>query len=368
MTELQITETVLLTIAGWILITLVVKDIILTARLCLAESRSGFGQTVQGSSSLWIGSAFSRAFKSSNWRKAVLKRLNILIPLLQIVIWKLMLIAGFALLYLAIDWQNQGKTETDNFADDLSSSLWLSLAVSLRLFQSNPVLEDPMIFLVANIQFYQGYLLFGFVCFYFLTLRQKTKRLQPRLYNLKNELGADYSPFMLSDCLRRYRTNNLLLILEDWERWAEELRNNLSLHPHLIYSGAKSESWAATLKIVLDTSAAMIISSGGAVERQARLTFGAARRALVEITQNLGLLQKNDSSAFSFQHADDESFGDKTDEVLSAELIVETEKSAAAREIEMFDVWRFTYDHYLQALSDELEITTPRRRFNRSER
>lgn len=351
MSKLQITEMVLLTVGGWILITAAVNDIFLTARSCLSKTsrnnKAGLRQ-----SAIKLNILLTGMLKNSKRRGFLQKRLHLIVPVLQIIIWKTLLIFGFSLLYLAIEWQSRSELISAGKPEDILSSLWLSLAISFRIALYEMVLDNPMIFLVANIQFVTGYLFIGFVCFYLIILKQKAKLLKPRLYKLQHELDGFYSPFALAASLRDYRSNNLLLILQDWEKWADELRKNLYLHRQFIYGGIRNErgvTWLAALGVVLDASAALIVTSQGAVEKQARDTFGAARRALVEVS-GLFAISEDQKRIRKFEEMAFE------DEVLSAELIFEDEDvfQNSARD-EMFNVWRFTYEKYLRCLSVELE-------------
>jgi hypothetical protein len=296
-----------------------------------------------------------------------LRRLNILLPALQLMIWQGSLILGFALLYLAIELQNRGEISAAILLEHFLLKLWLSCAISFRLFFNNLILEDSMIFLVANIQFYLGFLFYGFLVFYVTTLKQKARQLLPRLYNLKDKFDDYYSPSILYGCLSSYSQHNLMLILDDWQQWAETLKSNFNANPHLIFRppGDNRMSWLAGLNIVLDSSATLIIGSDeGAVKRQARRTFGAVRRALVEAKDLLNLLlEQNDAAQTCFHQKNNKPLSDFEDEVLTAEFIFEAEDCPLTKsEIEMFEDWQFTYKSLLRDLADYLDADIPSRR------
>lgn len=367
MTELQITEMVLLTIGGWALITFVVRDMFLTARCCLTDKPPNQLLSYRKSSGFQLVGIIVRAVKSFYWHGILLERLNLIVPFIQFILWKGLLIIGFALLYLAINWQLQSESFSGNGWEDFSAALWLSLKVSFRLALYDLALSNPMIFLFVNIQFYSGFLFFGVVCFYLVTLRQKAKKLQPSLYKLRSETDQFYSPLSLADSLREYSPNNLLLILQDWEEWAENLRKGLHFHRHLIYGGIKSErgwSWLKALNVVLDASAALIVTSDEAVEKQARRAFAAARRTLVE-AHELAVLKKNGGANSHQTQFDKFADGDGGDDVLSAEMLFDPDTdSGISDQSEMFAVWRFTYEKYLRELSGELEVEIPLRKYD----
>lgn len=361
MSELQLTEMILLMLVAWALIVLIVKDIVLTARNCLIHSPANFAagsRKTFDARLVRLLAALPRSFKP---RASLLKRLNVIVPLLQLAIWKAGLLVGFAVLYLAIGAPPQTETLSDDKLNDFIDAVRLSLAVAFRLALYDPGFQNPSILLVANVQFYSGFLFSGFVCFYLLTLRRKARRLKPYLYKLRYEIDdLGYSPLVLADSLREYENRNLLLILEDWERWAERLRVNLRLHRQFVYSGVPAErnaGWLAALSIILDSSAALIVSADGAIEKKARETFRAARRALVEIgALVVSPAPENADETACFRAGG----GTETDEILSAPLLIENEEFAdAAAPDSMFNVWRFTYEKSLRSLADELEAEIP---------
>ena len=242
MSELQLIETVFLIIVVGALIALVVKDIVLTACGCLLDAPSNFAPGGRLTSGDRLAVFLTALLKPLNRRAVLLKRFRVIVPLLQIIIWKALLVAGFAVLYLAIGWPAQHETLPDDKLNNFTASVWLSLSVAFRFALDEPTLDNPLILLIANMQFYSGFLFFGFVCFYLTRLRQKARQLKPRLYKLQHENDIFcYSPFALADSLREYRNCNLLLILDDWERWAEKLRVELRRHRQFIYGGVRGE-------------------------------------------------------------------------------------------------------------------------------
>jgi hypothetical protein len=218
-----------------------------------------------------------------------------------------------------------------------------------------------LVYLIASIQFYLGFLLYGIVCFYFLTLWRKAKRLQPFLYGLKNGLKENYSPFHSSDSLKEsYAAREIILILQSWELWAEGLRYDLTSCPSLVYSRSftKSRTWLASLNIILDASAELIVTSDAAIEYQARRTFAAARHALVRMADYLKVLPPDLKHPPFFQ----ESCPNYEDEILSAEIIYDArEGGSTTKQIEMLSVWQFTYQSLLLSVSDYICAELPSR-------
>lgn len=368
MKELEITEMILLTIAGWASITYAVKDMFLTARCGLTEKPRDLTVALRQSTVPLIRFV-NTMIKNSKYKKRILNRFDMIIPLLQIVIWKTLTVFGFCFLYLAINWQTQDEMIANDHWEDITSSLWLSFAISFRITLQSLVLENPMIFLIANIQFYTGFLFFGFICFWLIVLKRKSRKIQPRLYKIQHEPTGVYSPFVLADSLKEYSSNNLLLILQDWEKWAEELRVNFYLHPQFIYSGLENRrnvNWLTALNIILDTSAALIVTSEGAIEKQARRTLANARRTSFEILQLIVQKKRAYKKESKNETRKNAKFPADND-VLSADLIFETEDVFENEDQnESFAVWRVTYENSLRNLSDILESELPINKYKQS--
>lgn len=368
MRELEITEMILLTIAGWALITYAIKDMFLTARCGLTENPRDLTVALRQSTAPLIRFV-NGIIKNSKYKKRILNRFDLIIPLLQIVIWKTLTVFGFCFLYLAINWQTQDEMIANDHWEDITSSLWLSFAISFRITLQELVLENPMIFLVANIQFYTGFFFFGFICFWLIVLKRKSRKIQPRLYKIQHEPNRIYSPFVLADSLKEYSSNNLLLILQDWEKWAEELRITFYLHPQFIYSGLENRqnvNWLTALNIILDTSAALIVSSEGAIEQQARQTLANARRTSFEILQLIVRKNRKYKKENKIEKRKNAEFHSDKD-ILSADLLFEPEETFENEDrSELFAVWRVTYENSLRNLSDALESELPINKYEQS--
>ena len=336
--------TVLAIISGWILITLVIKDIFVTARRLLGNNKNI--ETSYFSSSLWIIGTVHRVLKNQKWRRGFMSKAGLLIPLFQYLIWNSLLCLGFGFLYFGARRQSP---ET-NFFEEIFPALWLSLAISIRFAAYEISSSDTLIYLIANIQFYAGFLFYGFVFFYLFTIWQKAKKLESSFYNLK--YGA--SPFLPSNSFQKNTEKDLLLNLQAWGKWSKELRIALKSCPSLIYHkpNGNNESWLISLNLILETTSLIIVTSDGAIEHQARRTFGTARKILIETTNQLCLFPYNKP-----QNSSADLLTIYEDAVLSAEVIIEDgEKSLTADQIEMLEVWRFTYQASLVKLAEYLEV------------
>lgn len=353
--------------AGWCLITLAVRDIFVTVRM---PARKNDGRSFYYYSfSCW---AVSRALKFINSRKGlrfILLRANILFPVLQILFWNLLLITGFAFVYLAVNWKLRGELSALNPIEDFFSALWLSFTISARIAPYNITSDEMLIHLVANIQFYSGFLFYAVVFLYLLTLRRKTKQMQPCLHGIEYELKKQYSPFHFAANLKEsYSPKEIILILAKWDVWAEKLRDNLISFPPLIYSRSSAEnlSWLSSLSIILDTTAAIIVTSDGTLAQKARRTLAVSRHNLIEMANYLCILPSGVK-----QESSKELYLEYEDNVLSSEVIFDMkedwteENNPTTGEIEMLEVWQFTYETSLKALSDYLDDEIPSRKGNK---
>lgn len=357
MKELQAVENVLLIIVALTLIGFAANDMILTAKQLLNF------QTKRNTSNKYLVRFFISFFRDTDWSFAIQKRLFIIVPFLQILIWKVALIAGFAFLYYTFGWQPENEIMTKDKTDDFSDALLLSLIIPISLVLYQLPLENPNIVFLAQIQLYLSFLFIGFVCFYLIKLRKKTKELKPHLFNLQYQIKEDcYSPFVIANSLKQYDSANLLLILKDWEFWSEKLRINFRQHPFFIYGGINYErnlGWLPILNIILEVSAALIITSEGATEKRARKTFAAARQTLIETADLINKKLLKNKTDEQKKKVDD------FDKVLSAELVFENDEvSHSLRQNEMLSVWRFTYEKDLNSLAKEIKVKMPAIKFD----
>jgi hypothetical protein len=75
--------------------------------------------------------------------------------------------------------------------------------------------------------------------------------------------------------------------LRDWERWSAQLLETHISYPLLAYYRSQhvNQSWLATLTMILDACALVLVGSDPTLKPQARLTFAMARHALVDLMQ-----------------------------------------------------------------------------------
>ena len=359
MSEFMNVIIILLTIVGWCLIAFAVKDIFITIRLNFKRG-NGKAELFYRSSTSWLMSAIYRFTKTNKNRQSYLRKIGFIVPFSQYIIWKTMLVVGFGFLYLALDWQDIGDKANFLFFGEIGSTFWLSLSIFTRLAHYEFAPGRIGIHLLANIQFYAGVIFYGFIFIYFLTLWRRSKKVQPFLYRLKSELEKPYSAFNFSENLNQFGANELSIILQDWEIWADDLRRKLKSSPTLVFSRLRDEnwSWLASANIILDASAAVIITSNGAIKSQSKETFAAVRRVVIETSDYLNIVPHKIEYSPNFQTCRMNSIFEE--DVLSAEIIyVEREEYFASELGEKLSVWQFTYRSYLTSLAEHLEVELP---------
>jgi hypothetical protein len=76
-------------------------------------------------------------------------------------------------------------------------------------------------------------------------------------------------------------------MLAEWEHWCSDLLESHLSYPILAFfrSQHEKQSWLASLVVILDTSALLMVGLGELPQQQARLSFAMARHALVDLTQ-----------------------------------------------------------------------------------
>lgn len=281
MQELEFTENVLLTIAGWLLVSLAAADLFMTARLGLAR---------RGSRSL---SDFKRAsaFRVLRllMRLGVKRRLNIFVPVVQVLRWSAMFVLGFAFLYLAAqpaEFSIGGLATGGQFSD----AILLSLSVISLVAIDTSLLDGPAMLLVANLQFYLSFAFYLFIFLYAVLLKRRSRKLSVRLF----EHDRFSSPKLLAEHLNEdYTANDVLLILQEWERWALDMRRVIRAHPQIACDtvGMSETSWPSALARILDTSEILKGGTGSAVNRQADWTWLACQKLLLEAADMFFYLQ-----------------------------------------------------------------------------
>ena len=266
-------------------------------------------------------------------------------PLLLKIIWAIIIVTGFACLYLLIEWQKTEDKSIAEFWNQFSDAFYTSLIVFSPLAAKHDYsnsLSSQLLWAVLN---FLGFLYLAFAIAYLAILKRKARVLTPYLYQIENQVTV-YPPLSFSaHFCKTFGLREQRFILEDWEAWAKELNFILRAYPALIYVRSwKGSSWLSSLNIVLEATAEIIVSDQQAINRQARAAFGAARQTLANFASRCDASNSPPLNCIL------------GDEVLSAEIVFDEECDVAIEKIEMLKVWQLTYKDALNALSKHFVI------------
>jgi hypothetical protein len=224
-------------------------------------------------------SAIARRMKTSRRRETVLSIFGPLSTIVLLSIWAAGLIGGFALL----EWSLGLRL---NSSDSLFTHLYLSGVTFFTLGFGDVTPQDPLGKGLAVAEAGIGFGFLAVVIGYLPVLYQSFSRREVSISMLDARAGSPPSAAQL--LFRMARAENLAALerfLEGWERWAAELLESHISFPMLSYyrSQHDNQSWLAALTSIEDTCAILIAAVDGPHLYQARITFAAARHAVVDL-------------------------------------------------------------------------------------
>jgi Ion channel len=198
--------------------------------------------------------------------------------------WAAGLILGFALLQYGLGEHVQLGNEQITFA----RLIYLSgeTFFTLGLGDIAPVSAAARVFTVLEAG--MGFAFIAMVIGYLPTLYSAFSRREIEISLLDARAG---SPPSASELLRRLGCcpdqGVLDGILRDWERWAAEILESHLSYPVLSFYRSQhgNQSWLAAMTAILDTSALLMVGINSIRADQAKLTFAAARHAVVDLAQ-----------------------------------------------------------------------------------
>jgi lysophospholipase L1-like esterase len=292
--------------------------------------------------------AMSRLITSPNRRESFLGYFGPLSLLVLLAMWAFGLIVGFAMVQYGLGSRVQMGTERVGFATlvYMSGETFFTLGFgdvtpTMGIARAVAVLESGM-----------GFGFLGTVIGYLPVIYSRFSEREIEISMLDARAG---SPPTAAEFLRRMagcQGQELFdQVLREWERWSAKL-----LEGHLSYgvlcffrSQHSNQSWLAALTAILDSSALVIAGIGGMDSHQAKLTFAAARHAVVDLTQVMGA-QYQSNAPERLPGADLERLKARL-----AELHMALQPGAQERLHEL----RQQYEPYSQALAVTLAITLP---------
>lgn len=212
-------------------------------------------------------------------REAALSHYGPLSMVLLLGVWAASLIVGFA----ALQWaMQQGHAGAPRFAQ----ALYLSGTTLFTLGYGDVVPHTAVTKAIAVAEAATGLGLIAVIIGYLPVLYQLFSRRETLVILLDARAG---SPPTATTLLVRHADREGLealdVLLRDWERWAAELVESHLSYPMLSYYRSQhgNQSWLAALAAIMDACALLMAGLKGTRTFQARMTFAAARLAVVEI-------------------------------------------------------------------------------------
>jgi hypothetical protein len=206
--------------------------------------------------------------------------------LLLLIVWALLLVAGFGLLFFGL------RTPFgDNMADAtalarLRTDLYVSGTTLFTLGLGDVLPRSLAARVLIVVEAGTGLGFVALVIGYVPVLYGSFSRREVSVALLDARAG---SPPTSTELLRRHAFDGgqeaLVVLLIEWERWSAEILESHISYPILCYyrSQHDNQSWLSALTAVLDSCAMLISIAPGTASRQAQLTFAMARHALVDL-------------------------------------------------------------------------------------
>ena len=165
------------------------------------------------------------------------------------------------------------------------------------------------------------------------------------------------SPPVCTTMICRYAEGHGLDALDGfllrWQQWAAELLESQLSYPMLAYyrSQHDNQSWLAALTAVMDVSVLIMVGFDGVRTLQARLTFGTARLATIEMGRVLGAGPR----PFEEERLSSDGFAEIKNRLAAAGLRFVDEEEAEER----LASFRDTYEPFLNGLANHLLLSLP---------
>ncbi len=202
--------------------------------------------------------------------------------ILLLVCWASGLIAGFALLQLALGGA------TGEAPRHLGTLLYMSGETFFTLGFGDIVPSTGWGRALSVLESGTGFGFLGTVIGYLPTAYSAFSQREIEISLLDARAG---SPPTAAEFLARTRAAGERSLqdelLRDWERWSAQVLETHISYPLLAYyrSQHSNQSWLGALTAILDSSALIVAGIEGMPSEQAQLTFAMARHTLVDVTQ-----------------------------------------------------------------------------------
>ena len=275
--------------------------------------------------------------------------------LVLIILWALLMIAGWGLIVWGWDPQFAQKQLS------LGDAMYFSGVTFLTLGYGDMVPGQTIGRAIAVLEAGSGFGYIALVIGYVPVLYSAFSRRESQILLLDTRAGSEP---MAGELLKRYASagamGSLSTLLHDWERFSAELLESYLSYPLLAYyrSQHDDQSWLKSLTAILDTCALLEVGFEedvpGRAELlfQARCTFAMARHAVVDLAYILdspprpGVLTRLPEGGLSLI----------SDQISVSGLHLKTGPVAQER----LDAVRQMYEPYVLGLAAELVLDLPR--------
>jgi hypothetical protein len=206
--------------------------------------------------------------------------------LFLLVVWAGGLILGFAIL----QWGGGSHVVVADNTRSFGTDLYMSGTTFFTLGLGDVIPQTTLARTVTVVEAGVGFGFLGLVITYLPILYQAFSRREVPISLLDARAGSPPRAVELIRRLGEYDDlASLRPLLFEWERWCGELLESHLSYPQLAYfrSQHDNQSWLAALTAMLDVSALLLAGVADAPVGPARLVFGMARHAIVDICQYL---------------------------------------------------------------------------------
>jgi hypothetical protein len=221
-------------------------------------------------------------------RKEYLSYFGPISLILLLSFWAVSLVIGFALFNFGLQTPIQSPHEEKDFLTYLYASGGTFFPVGL--IDIYPL--EPLGRFFFIIEAGTGFAFLAIVIGYLPVLYQGFSRREVNINLLDSRAG---SPPNALHFFQRLNGGNVVEELkpqlETWEVWSAELLETHISYPVLAYyrSQHDNQSWIATLLMILDASALVLVSRDKTLHYYAKATFAIARHAATDLTQTFSL-------------------------------------------------------------------------------
>ena len=269
--------------------------------------------------------------------------------LILLALWALTIILAFGTMH----WGAGSSLKVDGGAPGFWDDLYLSGTTFFTLGLGDVVPRTALSKVLTVIEGGLGFAFLAVVIGYLPVINQAFSRREITISLLDARAG---SPPAAGDLLWRMGRDgdreDLTRLLAEWERWSAEVLESHLSYAVLAYFRSQhgNQSWLAALTMMLDTSAILVVESGGRCARQAQLTFAMARHAAVDLAQIFSARRPKEIT----DRLGDEEFAALTTQLDRAGITLDKDGGRAR-----LAAFRAMYEPYVSALSAHLMLPLP---------